>query len=337
MSSEAKIAIVNSSSFGRHFPEIKNSLMNLGQVKCFNVNPEISGNKLARRLKGFKYIIASITPIYDKVFFDNIGQELQLIVRHGGGYDNIDIDYATQNRVLITRVSRKHERDAVAELSLTLMLNCTRKIIPAQKAVNQGKWNERSKFLGREISKTNIGIIGCGSIGSRLTEILACGFGANIFIYDPYNKSFSDEQRNIKYYESLKKMLPKCDFVSLNASLNKTSYHIIDYNEFSLMKNDSILINTARGDLINEDALIRTLKRDKIGAVGLDVCKTEPINKDNPLMNFDNVIIIPHIGGYTNFSLKNMDKKMLEDIEALEAGEIPDEIVNEEVVEFIFN
>ncbi|HOP24797.1 MAG TPA: D-isomer specific 2-hydroxyacid dehydrogenase family protein [Defluviitoga sp.] len=333
MSKNYKIAIVNSSTFGVYFPDLIQRLKKIGDIERIEVDPNINGKNLAKKLKGFTFVISSVTPTFSEEFF-RYNKDVKLIARHGIGYNNVDIKAATENEVMVTRVYGVHERDAVAEIAVALMLICLRGIIPAYHAVLENKWHERKKFVGKELSKLTVGIIGYGNIGSRVGEIVKEGFKSEVIAYDPYIADKVIEKTGVKPVE-FEELLKTSDVISLNASLNEGNYHFINKKAFNKMKDGVVIVNTARGELINLPDFIEALETGKVFAAGLDVLENEPIEPDNPLLTFPNVYIVPHIGGYGTYSLRKMDEKMVEDIEKLVNGEIPDQIVNPEIIEKI--
>ncbi|MCS7202772.1 MAG: D-isomer specific 2-hydroxyacid dehydrogenase family protein [Dictyoglomus sp.] len=326
-----KIAIVNSSSFGKYFPEHIERLKKLGEVERFEFPEDINGKTLAEKLMGFSIIIASVKPYYNKEFFDYKDKTL-LITRHGIGYDNIDIKSATEKGVIVTKVSGEIEREAVAETAIALLMSVIRKIREASLKVKEGKWKERAKFIGWEIKGKTVGVIGFGNIGSRVGEILKKGFDAKILVYDPY---LSEEEIAKRGGEkvSLEELLKNSDIISLNCSLTSENYHMLSFKEFSLMKDGVFIVNTARGELIDEKALISALELGKVGGVGVDVVEGEPIDENHPLLKFENVVITPHISAYTYEALKAMGDKVVSDVERVLRGEIPEEVINKEVLE----
>jgi len=326
-----KIAIVNSSSFGKYFPDHLERLKKLGEIERFTLPGNMHGKELAEKLMGFNIIIASVTPFYDKEFFEYKDETL-LITRHGIGYNNIDIESATQRGTIVTKVSGMVEREAVAETAIALLMTVIREIREASLRAREGKWEERANFIGWEIKDKTVGIIGYGNIGSRIGEILKNGFLAKVIAYDPFVSPEKIRERGAEPV-TLEELLKNADIISLNASLNESSRHILSDKEFSLMKNGVFIVNTARGELIDEDALVRALKSGKVAGVGLDVLKDEPPEPNNPLFGFDNVVITPHISAYTHECLFGMGDKVVTDAERVVAGELPDEIINKEVVE----
>lgn len=324
-----RIGIVNSSTFGRYYPDLMARLEKIGTIERIQVEPDISGAELAELAAGFTYIIASVTPKYTPAFFERM-EGLKLIARHGIGYDNVDIEAAIGKGVAVTRVDGIHERDSVAELAVALILVCLRKIVTASNAVQRNRWDQRKDHTGKELSTTTVGIIGYGNIGTRTAEIIKNGFNAKVLAYDPY---VDDEviRRNGVLPSGFREILKESDVLSFHASLNKGNYHFIGREEFKIMKNDVVIVNTARGELIKEDDLAEAMREGLIGAVALDVVEREPIKDKNPLLGHENVIIVPHIGGYGKHSLRKMDEKMVEDIEAMADGNTPEQVVNPDV------
>lgn len=323
------VAVVNSSSFGRVCPDLLERLEKSGRVKSVDVSPDISGLQLAEELRGVKYIIASVTPNFSEAFFKH-QTAVQLIARHGIGCDNVDLEAATESGVIVTRVAHEDERDAVAELSVSLIMTCARQIVPAQEAVQDRHWEKRASFVGREVSHMTVGIIGFGNIGSRVGEIIREGFNTEVLAYDPNIADAVLRKTGVEPVR-LEELLQRSDLISFNASLNPDNYHFIGEDEFALMKDGVIIVNTARGELVDPDALVEALRSGKVESVGLDVAEKEPIEPDNPLLDFPNVHIIPHIGSYTERSVRKMDEKMVVDVEDVMNGQRPEEVVNPRV------
>ncbi|EGD52641.1 D-isomer specific 2-hydroxyacid dehydrogenase, NAD-binding [Thermoanaerobacter ethanolicus JW 200] len=326
-----KIAIVNSSSFGKHFPDHIEKLKALGEVERFELPHDMRGKALAEKLMGYSIIIASVKPYYDREFFEYKDKTL-LITRHGIGYDAIDIKSATEKGTLVTKVAGIVEREAVAENAIALLMDVMRRVREASLRVKDGKWQERASFMGYEIKDKVAGIIGIGNIGSRVAEILKYGFGAKVIAYDP-NLSEEEIQKRGAQPVSLEELLQTSDIISLNASLNEKNYHMLSHKEFSMMKKNVFIVNTARGELIDTEALIKALKEGKVAGAGLDVVEGEPIDENHPLLAFDNVIITPHTSAYTYECLRGMGDKVVSDVEKVLRGEIPDGVINKEVLE----
>ncbi|MEF8916195.1 MAG: D-isomer specific 2-hydroxyacid dehydrogenase family protein [Candidatus Bipolaricaulota bacterium] len=327
---ETKTAIVNSSTFGENFEDLMERLRSTGPVDSFQFKPDVGGGRLAEELEGYQYAIASVTPDFPDVFFEN-NDELKLIARHGIGCDNVDLEAATEAGVIVTRVAHAAERDAVAELTLSLIMTCIRDVIPASKAVEEGQWERRKEFVGKELSGMSVGIIGYGNIGSRVGEIINEGFGSEVSAYDPNIADAVIEKTGAKP-ASLEEVLQTSDLLSFNASLNEGNYHFIGEEEFELMKDGVVIVNTARGELMEESALVSALESGKVKCAGVDVLEEEPPGKRSKVREVDNLYILPHVGSYTERSLRAMDEKMVEDIETLVKGAVPDQVVNPKVI-----
>jgi phosphoglycerate dehydrogenase-like enzyme len=325
-----KIAIVNSSSFGRTFPEHIARLKALGQVDRFDVPKDMGGKELAEKLMGYSIIIASVTAQYNKEFFEHKDETL-LITRHGIGYNNIDVAAATEKGTIVTKVSALVEREAVAENAVALLMDVIRRVRPASLKAKEGKWAERAKFIGYEIKDKTAAVIGFGNIGSRVGEILKNGFNARLIAYDP---NLSPEEIRNRGAEpvSLDELLKTADIISLNAFVDSESYHMLSDEQFSLMKKGIFIVNTARGELMDQNALIKALNEGKIEGLGLDVIENEPIDENHPLLAYENVVITPHTSAYTYECLSGMGDKVVTDVERVLRGETPDTVINTEVL-----
>lgn len=325
-----KIAIINSRSFGVYFPEHVEKLTELGGVDFYrDLDPYIDGKELAELLHQYEYIIPSVTPKFPREFFEN-APNLKLIARHGLGFNNIDIDAATEHNVFVTKIVGEYERDTVAELSIAFIMALIRHMIPADRALKDDQWGRKAEFFGTELHAMTVGVIGLGNIGSRVSEILHNGFRTKVIAYDP-NVSAEDMKKHGAEKVELDYLLEHSELISLNAAVTESSLHMLGKDEFAKMKDGVLIANTARGELVVEDELADALESGKVRSYATDVFETEPITKDNPLKKFDFNILTPHIGAYTDLSLKLMGDKVIGDVELMENGERPDVIVNEEV------
>jgi len=327
-----KTAVINSRSFGQYFPEQIKRLEDAGGVDFYrDIDPYIEGKELAEKLHKYEYIIPSVTPKFTRDFFEN-SPNLKLIARHGLGYNNIDIDAATDSGVYVTKIVGEYERDTVAELSVSFISSLIRHVVPAHVALKNNEWSKKADFFGTELHSLTVGIIGIGNIGSRVSEILHDGFGTTVISYDPNVNEEKMNQYGAKKV-SLDELLKKSDVISLNAAVTETSLHILGDNEFNKMKDGVMIANTARGELLIEEDLVAALRSGKVKSYASDVFATEPILDDNPLKEFEYNILTPHIGAYTDISLKAMGDKVVKDVELVENGKEPIEIINGEVAQ----
>jgi D-3-phosphoglycerate dehydrogenase len=273
-------------------------------------------------------IITQFVPITKKVI-DNLVQ-CKIIVRYAIGLDNIDIAEATRKKIMVANVP-DYCIEEVSNQALTLMLVILRKLTIADREVRKGNWSYQNTKPLYRLSKMNLGIIAFGRIArefAKKADIL--GF-KNIFIYDPY---FKDIKKYPNYkFTSLNYLLENSDVISIHAPATKDTKHLINKNTIRLMKKGVCLINTSRSDLINETDLIDALKEQKFSGVGLDVLSREEIMVDHPILGFDNVVLTPHMGWYSVDSIKELQKKVAEQVKKGLILKNPDYCVNREVLD----
>ncbi len=245
--------------------------------------------------------------------------------------DNVHLPSATACGVLVTRVTPPMERDAVAEATVALTLALLRHIPQAAVAVREGRWANRASFVGGELRDRTVGLIGFGNIGSRAGEIFARGFGARVLAYDPNVPPEAVRAAGAEPVD-LETLLAEADIISLHAALTGENHHLLSHKAFARMKPGVLLVNTARGELVDEGALIAALESGRVAGAALDVVEGEPIGPDHPLLRFPNVLIVPHIAAYTRETLRRMGEKVISDVERVLRGEVPDDVVNPEVI-----
>lgn len=329
---EYKIAIVNSSSFGKIFPEHIDRLKKIGPVDYFQVDNEINGKELAKLLNGYNIIIASVTPFFTKEFFD-YKDELLPITRHGIGYNNIDIDAAKELNTVVTIVPALVKRDAVAENNITNLLAVLRKTVEASNRVKEDRWQDRAEFVGHTLFNKTVGVIGVGNTGSCVVEIVRNGFRCNVLAYDPYKSDLYLQAYGAKKVE-LDELLTSSDIICLCANLTEENYHMISKNEIDKMKDGVYISNSARGALLDENAVVEGLKSGKIAGFATDVLEEEPGRKSHQYLVFDNVVMTPHTSAYTLECLEQMGNKCVTDVEQIVQGVLPERAV-QPISEFI--
>lgn len=269
-------------------------------------------------------IITQFVPITKRVI-DNLNN-CKVIVRYAIGLDIIDIKAATEKKIMIANVP-DYCIEEVATHALSLMLSLLRKITIMDRETRNGKWNYKKSLPLYRLSKMNLGVIAFGRIARNFVKkAQVLGF-KNIYVFDPYFKGFK------KYpdfnFVSLETLLENSDVVSIHAPSTKDTKHLINKSSIKLMKSGACLINTSRGDLINENDLFEALRENKFSGVGLDVLEKEEISDNYPLLQFDNVIITPHMSWYSVESIKELQRKVAEQVKkALLEGK-PDYLVNE--------
>lgn len=263
----------------------------------------------------------------DKEVLDR-AKNLKLIARHGSGYNNVDINAATKRNIIVTFTPGVNAK-SVAEFTFGLILNAARNIIDAYEAV-RAKKPERLKFKGMELYGKTLGIIGVGNIGKRVYE-LGLAFGMEILAYHPRLSAKRLKNLKLKLVD-LDYLLRNSDVVTIHARLTDKTRYMIGEKEFNKMKESAILVNMARGEIVNEDALYNALKQRKIRKAAIDVVVDEPIKPDNKLYELNNIIITPHIGSVTEEAQRQTAMTAVKDIIRFIKGEIPLNVVNPEVL-----
>ncbi len=262
---------------------------------------------------------------------------LKIIAQYAVGYDNIDVECATRHGVVVTNTPGVLT-EATADLTWALLLAAARRIVEADRYVRSGEWWRSGTgwhpelMLGVELNGKTLGIIGFGRIG-RAVARRARGFGMKIIYYDKYRAPREVEEELGAEYVGLEELLRTADIVSIHTPLTPETRHMIGEKELKMMKNTAILVNTARGAIIDTEALVKALKEGWIRAAGLDVFEQEPLPENHPLTKLDNVVLAPHIGSATFETRSRMACIVLENLEALARGEVPPTIVNREVLE----
>lgn len=252
-------------------------------------------------------------------------KRLKIVSRHGVGYDAVDVD-ALNARDIALAVCGDVNSGSVAEHAMMLMLAAAKQVLRADKAVRSGPWEWRNKLESRDLSGRNLLLLGYGRIGRKIAD-LSAGFGMTIKAHDPYLQAHGWPTGNVPPIDDLADALAWADIVSV--SVPKADKPLIGRAEIAKMKDGAILINTARGGIIDEAALVDGLQSGKIGAAGLDVFEVEPLPHDHPLTQFDNLILSPHIAGVTDGAAKRMAIGSAQNILDYFAGRIdPDLVVN---------
>jgi D-3-phosphoglycerate dehydrogenase len=253
---------------------------------------------------------------------------LKIVSRHGVGYDAVDVPACTDHGVLVT-ITPNANATAVSEHALALMLACARKVTQADALLKQGKW-AREPFVGIELSGRTLGLVGLGRVGTKVAH-LARAFGMTVLAADPYTTPERAAAAGVTLM-ALEEMLPLADFISVHAPLTPDTHHIIGRRTLPMLKPTAILVNTARGPLVDPAALAEALQAGRLAAAGIDVFEQEPFAADDPLHALPNLIATPHVAGNTEESLVNLAVDAAKNILAVFAGQMPDGLVNPEVL-----
>ena len=247
--------------------------------------------------------------------------KLKAILRRGIGYDNVDCKTAAKLGICVSNTPG-FCADEVSTHAIALLLSFIRNIPWYHNMVQHGEWNKLGQGyenMGSLLGE-NVSIIGFGNIGKIIAEKLN-PFRAYIYVYDPHTK-FDEKKYNVKKL-SLNEILKSCKYIILACSLTEETIHMLDEEQFKLMRKDAVIINVGRGKLINEKILIKYLSDQNIAGAALDVFEEEPISKDSPLLKFENVIFSPHNAGISPKSLTLSYKMSFDEIIRIASGKEP--------------
>jgi glyoxylate reductase len=278
-----------------------------------------------------------ITLLSDPIDADLISKlpNLKVIAQYAVGYDNIDIDEATRRGIIVTNTPGVLT-ETTADLTWSLIMASARRLLEADKYVREGNWNVAwgpELLLGSDIHGATLGIVGMGRIGQAVAR-RAKGFNMQVLYHSrSHNKEIAALEKSVGAKSaSLESLLRESDIVTLHVPLTPETHHMIGANELAMMKEDSILINTSRGQVVDQDALYGALSSGQIGGAGLDVFREEPISKDSPFFGLPNVILVPHIGSASKMTRATMATMCAENILIALNGEKPPNIINPEVL-----
>jgi glyoxylate reductase len=285
---------------------------------------------LIQKVRGLDGLVCLLTDKIDADIIQSIGSQMKVISQMAVGFDNIDIAAATKRGIPIGNTPGVLT-DTTADFAFALLMAAARRVVESDKFTRAGKWKTWGPidFLGPDISGATLGIVGFGRIGQGLAK-RAQGFGMRI-LYFSKNRHPEAEQASGAQYVDLDALLRESDFVSLHTTLSPETHHLIDDARLKTMKPGGILINTARGPVVDPAALYRALNSGTIAYAALDVTEPEPIKPDDPLLALDNIIIAPHIASASFRTRTKMATMAAENLIAGLKGERLPNCVNPEV------
>ncbi|MCG3207588.1 MAG: Hydroxypyruvate reductase [Anaerolineae bacterium] len=307
--------LIGSRSFGQAFPEHLTQLEEAGcQVICNQVGRAYRATELLEVLPEMDAIITGTDELTADVI--NAAGRLKTIAKHGVGLETINLE-AAQRRGIVVSATPGAIHDAVADLTLALLLALARKIIPAHLATQAGGWKP---FFGIELRNKILGVVGLGRIGKAVC-VRAQSFGMRLVAFDVYQDKEFAAQYGITFV-SLDELLAMSDVVTLHAAAEGVDGALIGPAQFKAMKPTALLINTARGILVDEYALVAALRQEQIAGAGLDAFVEEP-PAGSPLLEMENVVLTPHIGGRTMDGQRRMGEMVIENCLRVLHGQEP--------------
>lgn len=273
-------------------------------------------------------LLNQYAPVSRKVI-ENL-PNLKVVSRYGVGVNTIDIDAATEHGVIVANVT-DYCMDEVSDHAFALLIACARKVVQLNNAVKSGTWDYKVGVPIFRLRGRVLGLIGFGRIPQTLAK-KAQAFGLKVIAYDPYLPPEVAKKFDVELMD-LNDVCAKADFISVHSPLTDATRGMISDEQFDVMKKEAFIINTARGPVIDEKAMIRALKEGKIAGAGLDVLENEPVEPDNPLLKMDNVIINPHVAWYSEESQVELQQKVAQNVADVLSGYYPTYLFNRDVKE----
>lgn len=285
------------------------------EVRVTSPDKPYTARELCSLIQGVDALIAGLDEI-DSQVIEAGAPTLKIIARNGAGYNNVDLKAAKKNGVTVT-ITPGANSIAVCELAFALMMGLSRKVHLMDANIRNGQWN---RVPGSELFGKTVGVIGTGAIGGNLLQRCAA-FGMDILAYDLYPREDLMQKYGVQYV-SLERIYKEADYISLHLPASPETRGMINADVIGLMKKGACLINTARGDLIDEDALFAALESGHLGGAGLDAFSAEPFT-DERFWGLSNVIMTPHSGAYTSESVERASVTAAEEVLRVLASEKP--------------
>ncbi len=314
----------------RKLPEnIETRMRELFDTKLNKKDIPFSRIELEEAVKKADVLVPTVTDKIDEKVINAASNNLKLIASFGTGVDHIDLKAAKSKSILVTNTPGVLTEDT-ADVAMALILSVPRRIIEGDKKLRSGKWKGWSPtgMLGHRINGKRLGIVGMGRIGQAVAR-RARGFGMSIH-YHNRNRLHVEIEESLEatWWSNLHDMIPRMDIISLNCPLTDSTYKVFGKKELSLMQNNAYIVNTSRGEVIDEQSLIEFLTNDKIAGAGLDVYENEP-NINSKLKSLSNVVVLPHIGSATIEGRDQMGEKVIINIKTFVDGHTPPDRVVE--------
>ena len=258
-------------------------------------------------------------------------KNLKVVSRHGVGYDSVDVDALNDCNIPLA-IAAHSNMISVAEHAMFMLLALSKNVFYYDEFARKADWTTRWNIRAWDLAEKSLLVIGYGRIGSKLVK-RALAFDMNVFVYDPYVDDADIKRSGANYVDDFRNILPQMDAVTLHCPKTKETTDMFSVQEFDAMKSTSILINCARGGIVNEKALYDALINNKIRSAGLDVYDDEPSTSSNPLFGLDNILLSPHIAGVTQEATIRMSKQAVQNVLDVFDNKVdPDVIINKNVL-----
>jgi len=262
---------------------------------------------------------------FDKAIIDQLSSSVKIIANYAVGYNNVDVDAAKQRGIVVTNTPEVLT-DATADISILLLLGASRRAYEGRKHAETQSWNWSTNFLmGKQMSNKKLGILGMGRIGRAVAQ-RARGFGMEIH-YHNRSKLSPDLELGAIYHDNIKSLFSQSDFLSINCPATAETTNLLNEETINFLPDKAVVANAARGDIIDDAAMIKAMKSGKIFALGLDVYNGEPkINEE--YLQLDNLFLLPHLGSSTKRTRIDMGDRAIDNLETFFSGKTPLDKVN---------
>ncbi len=283
----------------------------------------IPRKELLKRAKGATAILSILTDKMDAQLFDAAGPSLRMIANYAVGFDNVDLKEAAKRGIVVTNTPGVEIAETVAEHTIAMIFALSHRLVEADRFARAGKyigWGPQM-LLGTDVVGKTLGIVGSGLIGMDLVERMFDGFGVKI-VYTDVRRNEKIEKDELAEFLTLDELLKRSDFVSIHVPLLPTTRHLIGAKQLRMMKKTAFLINTSRGPVVDEAALIAALQKRQIGGAGIDVYEFEP-KIPLAMRKLDNVVMTPHTASATIETRQAMSRRAAENIVAFLDGKVP--------------
>ncbi|WP_299205327.1 D-glycerate dehydrogenase [uncultured Tateyamaria sp.] len=308
--------------------EVETRLSELFDVTLRDSDAPMTRTELVEAMKAADVLVPTITDTVDGAMIGQAGERLKLIANYGAGVDNIDVSTARQRGILVSNTPGVLTDDT-ADMTMGLILAVTRRLPEGLAAMQSGTWDgwAPTAFLGGRVAGRRLGILGMGRIGQAVAR-RAAAFGMQVHYHNRRRlRPEIEEELQATWWESLDQMVARMDVISVNCPHTPSTFHLMNARRLKLMKPDAVIVNTSRGEVIDENALTRMLRAGEIAGAGLDVYENG--TEVNPrLRELNNVVLLPHMGSATRESRIEMGEKVIINIKTFDDGHRPpDQVV----------
>src|SRR5210317_12716 len=306
-------------------PENEERIKKLFDAKLNKADNILSAEELINQSKDCDGILCIGGNKFDKAIIDQLSSSVKIIANYAVGYNNVDVDAAKQKGIVVTNTPEVLT-DATADISILLLLGASRRAYEGRKHAETQSWNWSTNFLmGKQMSNKRLGILGMGRIGRAVAQ-RARGFGMEIH-YHNRSKLSPDLELGAIYHDNIKSLFSQSDFLSINCPATAETTNLLNEETINFLPDKAVVANAARGDIIDDAAMIKAMKSGKIFALGLDVYNGEPkINEE--YLQLDNLFLLPHLGSSTKRTRIDMGDRAIDNLESFFAGSTPLDKVN---------